>query len=110
MREPPNCYQRRTMPTQNFSFRIGFLAALMLVSPLVAGCGEGGSGSSTSTGVGGDGGAATALAPRCDATASGTATVQKPELLIKLADRYHEGWLASPAVADLNGDGTNEII
>ncbi len=64
----------------------------------------------TSTGVGGDGGAATALAPRCDATASGTSTVQKPELLIKLADRYHEGWLASPAVADLNGDGTNEII
>jgi len=63
-----------------------------------------------STGVGGGGGAATALAPRCDATASGTSTVEKPELLLKLADRYHEGWLASPAVADLNGDGTNEII
>ena len=53
-------------------------------------------------------GAATALA--CHATASGTSTVEKPELLTKLADRYHEGWLASPAVADLNGDGTNEII
>jgi hypothetical protein len=63
-----------------------------------------------STGVGGGGGAPTPLVPRCDATASGTSTVQKPELLIKLADRYHEGWLASPAVADLNGDGTNEII
>ena len=59
-----------------------------------------------STGVG----APTPLVPRCDATASGTSTVQKPELLLKLADRYHEGWLASPAVADLNGDGTNEII
>jgi len=62
------------------------------------------------SGVGGGGAAATALAPRCDATASGTSTVEKPELLTKLADRYHEGWLASPAVADLNGDGTNEII
>jgi hypothetical protein len=81
----------------------------MLVSPFVAGCGEGGSGSSISSG-GKGGGAPTPLAPRCDATASGTSTVQKPELLIKLADRYHEGWLASPAVADLNGDGTNEII
>lgn len=59
-----------------------------------------------STGVG----APTPLVPRCDATASGTSTVEKPELLTKLADRYHEGWLASPAVADLNGDGTNEII
>ena len=59
-----------------------------------------------STGVG----APTPLVPRCDATASGTSTVEKPELLLKLADRYHEGWLASPAVADLNGDGTNEII
>ena len=53
-----------------------------------------------------NGGAST----NCDATASGTSTVQKPELLVKLADRIHEGWLASPAVADLNGDGTNEII
>jgi hypothetical protein len=55
-------------------------------------------------------GALTPLASRCDVTSSGTSTVQKPELLIKLADRYHEGWLASPAVADLNGDGTNQII
>lgn len=31
-------------------------------------------------------------------------------LLMKLADRYHEGWLASPAVADLDGDGKNEIV
>lgn len=92
------------MPTQNFSFRIWFLAAFMLVSPFVAGCGEGGSDNGSSSA------AATALAPRCDATASGTSTVEKPELLTKLADRYHEGWLASPAVADLNGDGTNEII
>lgn len=126
------------MRTQNFSFSLGFLAPLLLVS-VVAGCGEGGSGTSSSStgtagngtggdgtggmgtggsgngsngsssGVGGGGGVQTA-SPTCDATAGGSATVQKPELLIKLADRYHEGWLGSPAVADLDGDGTNEII
>jgi len=40
----------------------------------------------------------------------GTAAVQKPTLLYQLADRYHEGWLASPAVIDLDGDGKNEVV
>ena len=34
----------------------------------------------------------------------------QPELVATLFDRWHEAWLASPAVADLDEDGTNEII
>jgi hypothetical protein len=36
--------------------------------------------------------------------------VAKPTLVYTLADRYHEAWLASPAVADLDGDGVMEIV
>ena len=32
------------------------------------------------------------------------------QLVATLFDRWHEAWLGSPAVADLDGDGTNEII
>jgi hypothetical protein len=46
----------------------------------------------------------------CDAEADGQAMVQAPELLTRLADRWHEAWLASPAVADLDADGENEIV
>jgi hypothetical protein len=49
-------------------------------------------------------------APACAAANTGSATVQKPTLKLKLADRWEEGWVASPAVADLDGDGKNEII
>lgn len=31
-------------------------------------------------------------------------------MLATLSDRWHEGWLSSPAVADLDGDGTTEIL
>jgi len=48
-------------------------------------------------------------APACDA-AGGSATVAAPNLLYTLSDRYQEAWLGSPAIADLDGDGTNEII
>lgn len=44
------------------------------------------------------------------ADGGGTATVASPELQTTLSDRWHESWLASPAVADLDGDGNNEII
>jgi len=119
------------MHTRSFSFPIGFVAAFMLVSPVLTGCGDGGSGNSTgssgsagngtggdgtggmgtggtgngsssaSSGVGGGGGAPTPLAPTCDPTASGTPTVQKPEILIKLADRKPGGWLAAPGGWDV---------
>jgi hypothetical protein len=41
---------------------------------------------------------------------TGSTTVQKPEILLTLKDRGDETWLSSPAVADLDGDGKNEII
>ncbi len=48
--------------------------------------------------------------PVCDAVEGGTAEVAEPELVATFYDRWHEGWLASPAVADINGDGSQEII
>jgi outer membrane protein assembly factor BamB len=45
------------------------------------------------------------------APGGGSTTVAVPTLLGDgLADRYNEGWLASPGVADLDGDGTTEIV
>jgi hypothetical protein len=40
----------------------------------------------------------------------GSEVVGKPTLAATLFDRWHEAWLGSPAVADLDGDGVNEII
>ena len=48
-------------------------------------------------------------APSCDANGGGTA-VAAPVVKYTLADRWHEAWLASPAVADLNGDGVVELV
>ncbi len=55
---------------------------------------------------------ASAPPPRaaCEAAPEGSAEVAAPILGATLADRWHEGWLASPAVADLEGDGVPEII
>ncbi|MDJ0764580.1 MAG: VCBS repeat-containing protein [Myxococcota bacterium] len=36
--------------------------------------------------------------------------VAEPQLIATLYDRWHEGWLASPAVADIDEDGTIDII
>lgn len=50
-------------------------------------------------------------AATCKAAAGGgTLSVSKPVLTLVYKDRWHEGWLASPAVADLDGDGSNEVI
>jgi hypothetical protein len=49
-------------------------------------------------------------APACDAAEPDGSGVAEPELLLRLADRWQEGWLSSPAVADLDGDGGMEII
>src|SRR5690606_34723838 len=40
----------------------------------------------------------------------GDADVSAPELLVTLFDRWHEAWLGSPAVADLDADGVPEIL
>ena len=46
----------------------------------------------------------------CTAGAEPQASVAAPAMIASLGDRWHEGWLGSPAVADLDGDGTREII
>ncbi len=48
--------------------------------------------------------------PSCDPSDGGSDTVAEPELVATLFDRWHESWLGSPAVADLDGDGTKEIL
>jgi hypothetical protein len=45
----------------------------------------------------------------CEAQ-GGSADVKAPKVVAKLVDRWHEAWLASPAVADLDGDGEQEIV
>ncbi|MBI2394890.1 MAG: VCBS repeat-containing protein [Deltaproteobacteria bacterium] len=47
--------------------------------------------------------------PACEAEGGSTA-VAAPELSLTLKDRWEEGWLASPAVVDLDGDGKMEIV
>lgn len=59
---------------------------------------------------GGDqGGPGPLPAPSC-ASAGGGTTIAAPALIATLADRFHEAWLGSAAVADLDGDGTMEIV
>jgi hypothetical protein len=57
----------------------------------------------------GDGSASSAALAACTA-AGGTDVVAAPRLLVSLKDRFHEGWQAAPAVADLDGDGRPEIV
>lgn len=101
-----------------------FSSSLLVVALLgVCGCdGDGGNddgGRETDGGGRADGGPRDAGPPRdappptaasCDPGTSPTATPAEPELLATLFDRYHEAWLASPGVADLDGDGENEIV
>jgi hypothetical protein len=72
----------------------------------------GAGGSSGQSGSGGSGGVVPPLpGASCEAlSGGGSETVLEPELIATLFERWHEAWLASPAVADLDGDGTNEII
>jgi hypothetical protein len=71
---------------------------------LLAACGS-------STGETGDDGPHPTPAPACTAAAGGgSSTVSAPALVYTLADRWQEAWLGSPSVADLDGDGTQEII
>jgi hypothetical protein len=75
--------------------------------------GEGGDGASSGPGPGpgGVGGGVQPPPPSCAAAdPPGGSGVEAPELIASLSDEWHEAWLASPAVADLDGDGTAEII
>jgi hypothetical protein len=40
----------------------------------------------------------------------GVAPTAEPELIASLGDRWHEAWLGSPAVADIDEDGELEIL
>lgn len=62
------------------------------------------------SGLGDDGPPLPLPAPSCTPAPGGSDVVAAPALVYTLADRYQEAWLASPAVADLDGDGTMEII
>lgn len=60
----------------------------------------------------GSGGGTITIPTASCATASGGGTheVATPVAWRNFSDSYHEGWVASPAVADLDGDGNNEIV
>ncbi|NUP10483.1 MAG: VCBS repeat-containing protein [Polyangiaceae bacterium] len=80
------------------------------------GASEGGAGGGTANGSTGSfmgaGGGSMPLpsAPSCDATPEGSTAVAEPVLLFELFDDDESAWLGSPAVADLDGDGANEIV
>lgn len=85
--------------------RIGLWLSVSLGSFLIS-CGSG----SSSGGPGTIGGTPIPLpAASCDSAEGGSVNVAPPELMIDLKDRYHESWQGSPAVVDLDGDGTVEI-
>ena len=72
-----------------------------VVIALVGACGGAGGGSSDDTV--GDDDPMPLPPPSCAPAATGSTTVGAPTLAYTLADRYQEAWLASPAVADLDG-------
>ncbi len=96
-------------------------AVLVLVLAVVA-CKEdpsrnpgGGDGPGTGTSPGVDRGVpgepAPLPKPACNAAdGGGSKTVAAPVLERTLLDRWHEAWLGSPAVADLDGDGKQEVL
>lgn len=70
---------------------------------------SGGSSGSSGTGAPEDGGS-TMPPPATCMPAGGTSSPAAPVLLRKLGESTGEGWLASPAIADLDGDGKPEIV
>lgn len=49
-------------------------------------------------------------APSCQSTSGGKATVSAPTKFKDLKDDWDEGWLGSPTIIDIDGDGKNEVI
>jgi len=79
----------------------------VVVFASLAACGGGGGGGDD---MGGDDDPLPLPTPSCAPAASGSTTVAVPTLAYTLSDRWQEAWLGSPAVADLDGDGSIEII
>lgn len=76
-----------------------------------ASSGAGGAGAASPTTTTGVGGGVQPPPPACEAAPSGgSSDVATPELVAELGDQWHEAWLGSPAVVDLDGDGTVEIV
>ena len=89
------------------------VAAGLVLCGALAGCDSGGT--TSDAGSGRDAQPVDAFVPppppaTCEAGDMPSATVAEPMLVATLADRWHEAWLASPAIADLDGDGETEII
>lgn len=66
--------------------------------------------SASETATPGETGGDPPTAAACEPADPDGSPVAEPELLVRLADRWQEGWLGSPAVADLDGDGVMEIV
>ena len=90
--------------------RLSFTLPLSLCCLLACpGSGEEGADANTSN-DGGETGSEPPSAASCDPADPDGSGVAEPELLLRLADRWQESWLGSPAVADLDGDGAKEVI
>ncbi len=95
--------------------RVAFSALSVLITALPA-CSSNDEGDASGASNGG----ASSIPPGSDPVAplpaasceaeGGASEVSEPELVATLFDRWHEAWLGSPAVADLDEDGENEII
>jgi hypothetical protein len=72
--------------------------------------GQGGTGGSSSQGVGGGKPAPLPTSASCTKADVPSATVQKATLKGSLVRKYSEGWLNSPAVADINDDKKADIV
>ncbi|WP_437914236.1 VCBS repeat-containing protein [Sorangium sp. So ce302] len=91
----------------------GQLGNLDGTSPTTGSGSGSGSGSSGSGGyrppVGG-GSKPLPAAASCAPASSGSSDVAEPQLLLQLSDDDESAWLGSPVVADLDGDGEQEIL
>lgn len=99
------------MPARHLRLSACLLAA-SLASPLA--CGGDGASDAGTGGSGGSGGGSIAPDGGVEPTASckpagGTAKVAAP-VFVRNLDAGETGWFSSPAVADLDGDGKNEIV
>jgi VCBS repeat protein len=100
-------------PSRSLAFAL--LLAQALVLSLAPGCKKGDGGEAgdddVEPGSAGAGSGVTPPPPSCKALSQGGgAAVSAPELVAELRDGGEEAWLASPAVADLDGDGVVEIV
>jgi hypothetical protein len=90
--------------------RFAFLGSnLIAVTLALVGCGEDGGDESRIGPVGG-GSKPLPPVPSCAAAANNSNQVEEPQLIHELQDDDESAWLGSPVVADLDGDGKNEIL